>query len=133
MSNYSMDPDQIEFGVDTALNVTVDENGEDITGDQVVRNTIEEGVLADSVGIDTFNVAEHYRAGFMDSAGAVVLSAIAARTERIQLGTAVTVLSTQDPVRVFTQFSTLDAVSNGRAQITLGRGSLTDSFPLFGL
>ncbi|MDQ1550712.1 MAG: hypothetical protein QOD50_134 [Actinomycetota bacterium] len=133
MSNYWMDPDQIEFGVDTALNVTVDENGEDITGDQVVRNTIEEGVLADSVGIDTFNVAEHYRAGFMDSAGAVVLSAIGARTERIQLGTAVTVLSTQDPVRVFTEFATLDAISNGRAQITLGRGSLTDSFPLFGL
>jgi probable LLM family oxidoreductase len=132
MSNHRLDPDTIEFGVDTALNITVDENGDDISGDQVVRNTINEGILADSVGIDTFNVAEHYRAGFMDSAGAVVLSAIAARTERIQLGTAVTVLSTQDPVRVFTEFSTLDAISNGRAQITLGRGSLPDSFPLFG-
>ena len=132
MSNYWLDPDQIEFGVDTALNITVDDNGDDIPGDQVVRNTIEEGILADNVGIDTFNVAEHYRAGFMDSAGAVVLSAIGARTERIRLGTAVTVLSTQDPVRVFTEFSTLDALSNGRAQITLGRGSLPDSFPLFG-
>ena len=80
MSNLWLNPDEIEFGVDTALNVTVDENGDDIPGDQVVRNTIEEGVLADSVGIDTFNVAEHYRAGFMDSAGAVVLSAIGART-----------------------------------------------------
>jgi probable LLM family oxidoreductase len=133
MSNLWTNPDEIEFGVDTALNTTVDENGDDVPGDQVVRNTIEEGVLADSVGIDTFNVAEHYRAGFMDSAGAVVLAAIGARTTRIQLGTAVTVLSTQDPVRLFTQFSTLDAISNGRAQITLGRGSLTDSFPLFGL
>ncbi len=93
----------------------------------MVRNTIEEAVLADSVGIDTFNVAEHYRAGFMNSAGAVVLPAIGARTKRIQLGTAVTVLSTQDPVRVFSEFSTVDAISSGRAQITLGRGALTDS------
>jgi len=92
----------------------------------------EEGVFADAVGIDSFNISEHYRPDFMDSAGHVMLAAIAGRTERIRLGTAVTVLSTQDPVRVYTEFATLDAVSNGRAQLIVGRGSLTESFPLFG-
>src|SRR4029077_2173508 len=82
--------------------------------------------------IDSFNIGEHYRAELMDSAGQVMLAAIASRTERIRLGPAVTVLSTQDPVRVYTDFATLDAVSNGRAQLIVGRGSLTDSFPLFG-
>src|SRR4029077_8040516 len=82
--------------------------------------------------IDSFNIAEHYRRDMMDSAAHVILAAIAGRTERIRLGTAVTVLSTQDPVRVYTQFATLDAVSNGRAQLIVGRGSLTESFPLFG-
>ncbi len=106
--------------------------GRPIPGDQVIRNTVEEAVLADEVGIDSFNIGEHYRTEFMDSADHVVLAAIASRTERIRLGTAVTVLSTQDPVRVYTDFATLDAVSNGRAQLIVGRGSLTDSFPLFG-
>src|SRR6185369_16375269 len=87
---------------------------------------------AEAVGIDSFNIGEHYRTEFMDSAAHVVLAAIAGRTERIRLGTAVTVLSTQDPVRLYTNFATLDAVSNGRAQLIVGRGSLTDSFPLFG-
>jgi len=121
-----------EFGLDTFLPVTVDESGQPIGGDQVIRNTVEEAVLAESVGIDSFNVGEHYRPEFMDSAGHVILAAIASRTERIRLGTAVTVLSTQDPVRLYTGFATLDAVSNGRAQLIVGRGSLTDSFPLFG-
>ena len=89
-------------------------------------------VAAEAVGIDSFNIGEHYRTEFMDSASHVVLAAIASRTERIRLGTAVTVLSTQDPVRLYTDFATLDAVSNGRAQLIVGRGSLTDSFPLFG-
>jgi probable LLM family oxidoreductase len=121
-----------EFGLDTFLPITVDRAGHPISGDQAIRNTVEEGVLAEAVGIDSFNIGEHYRTEFMDSAGHVVLAAIASRTERIRLGTAVTVLSTQDPVRLYSNFATLDAVSNGRAQLIVGRGSLTDSFPLFG-
>jgi probable LLM family oxidoreductase len=123
---------EFEFGLDTPAYVTVDESGRQLAGDVVIRNTVEEAVLADSVGIDSFNISEHYRPDFMDSAGHVILAAIAGRTERIRLGTAVTVLSTQDPVRVYAEFATLDAVSNGRAQLIVGRGSLTESFPLFG-
>lgn len=122
----------VEFGLDTFMPVTDDGQGQAVRGDQVVRNIIEEAVLAEAVGIDSFNIGEHYRAEYMDSANHVVLAAIAGRTERIRLGTAVTVLSTQDPVRVYTDFATLDAVSNGRAQLIVGRGSATDSFPLFG-
>jgi alkanesulfonate monooxygenase SsuD/methylene tetrahydromethanopterin reductase-like flavin-dependent oxidoreductase (luciferase family) len=127
-----MNSEETEFGLDTFAPVTVDESGQPVDGDVVIRNTIEEAVLADEVGIDSFNIGEHYRREFMDSAAHVILAAIAGRTERIRLGTAVTVLSTQDPVRVYTDFATLDAVSNGRAQLIVGRGSLTDSFPLFG-
>jgi probable LLM family oxidoreductase len=127
-----MNPDEIEFGLDTPVYVSVDESGQPLDGNVVIRNTIEEAVLADAVGIDSFNIGEHYRPEMMDSAGHVMLAAIAGRTERIRLGTAVTVLSTQDPVRVYTEFATLDAVSNGRAQLIVGRGSLTESFPLFG-
>jgi len=121
-----------EFGLDTFLPVTVDGAGLPISGDQVIQNTVEEAVIAETVGIDSFNIGEHYRREFMDSASHVILAAIASRTERIRLGTAVTVLSTQDPVRLYTDFATLDAVSNGRAQLIVGRGSLTESFPLFG-
>jgi probable LLM family oxidoreductase len=121
-----------EFGLDTFLPVTVDESGQPIGADQVIRNAVEEAVLAEAVGIDSFNIGEHYRREFMDSAGHVVLAAIASRTERIRLGTSVTVLSTQDPVRLYTEFATLDALSSGRAQLIVGRGSLTESFPLFG-
>ena len=98
----------------------------------MVRDAVEEGVLAEQVGIDSFNIGEHYRDDMMDSAAHVVLAAIAGRTERIRLGTAVTVLSTQDPVRLYNNFATLDAVSGGRAQLILGRGSAIESFPLFG-
>ena len=122
----------LEFGLDTFMPVTDDGHGQAVRGDQVVRDTIEEAVLAEAVGIDSFNIGEHYRPEFMDSANHVVLAAIAGQTQRIRLGTAVTVLSTQDPVRVYTDFATLDAVSNGRAQLIVGRGSATDSFPLFG-
>jgi probable LLM family oxidoreductase len=122
----------VEFGLDTFLPITGDAAGQPVSGDQVIRNAVEEAVLAESVGIDSFNIGEHYRTEFMDSANHVVLAAIAGRTERIRLGTAVSVLSTQDPVRLYTDFATLDAVSNGRAQLIVGRGSLTDSFPLFG-
>jgi probable LLM family oxidoreductase len=127
-----MTAQDIEFGLDSFVAVSVDESGNELSGNVVIRNTIEEAVLADAVGIDSFNIAEHYRSDMMDSAGHVMLAAIAGRTQRIRLGTAVTVLSTQDPVRVYTNFATLDAVSNGRAQLILGRGSLTESFPLFG-
>jgi len=122
----------IEFGLDSFVPITVDESGRELSGDVVIRNTVEEAVLADAVGIDSFNIAEHYRRDMMDSAGSIILAAIAGRTKRIRLGTAVTVLSTQDPVRVYTEFATLDAVSNGRAQLIAGRGSLVESFPLFG-
>ncbi len=123
---------EFEFGLDTFIPVTVDRGGQPVRGDRVIRDTVEEAILAESAGIDSFNIGEHYRTEFMDSANHVVLAAIASRTERIRLGTAVTVLSTQDPVRVYTDFATLDAVSNGRAQLIVGRGSLTESFPLFG-
>src|ERR1700682_2262296 len=122
----------IEFGLDSFVPISVDETGRELSGDAVIRNTVEEAVLADAVGIDSFNIAEHYRQDMMDSAASIILAAIAGRTKRIRLGTAVTVLSTQDPVRVYTEFATLDAVSNGRAQLIVGRGSLTESFPLFG-
>src|ERR1700682_5287260 len=122
----------IEFGLDTPAYVTVDESGQPLSGDVVIRNTIEEAVLADAVGIDSFNIGEHYPPELMDSAGHVMLAAIAGRTEHIRLGTAVTVLSTQDPVRVYTDFATLDAVSKGPPTLIVVRGSLTDSFPLFG-
>src|ERR1700730_9604839 len=127
-----MTTQDIEFGLDSFVPISVDESGQEVRGDVVIRNTVEEAVLADAVGIDSFNIGEHYRPDMMDSAGHVILAAIAGRTERIRLGTAVTVLSTQDPVRVYTEFATLDAVSNGRAQLIVGRGSLTESFPLFG-
>src|SRR5258707_15715925 len=122
----------IEFGLDSFVPITVDQSGRELSGDVVIRNTVEEAVLADAVGVDSFNIAEHYRQDMMDSAASIILAAIAGRTKRIRLGTAVTVLSTQDPVRVDTQFATLDAVSNGRPQLIAGRGSLVESFPPFG-
>jgi probable LLM family oxidoreductase len=122
----------LEFGLDTFGDVTVGADGKLLRHAQVIRNVIEEAALADELGIDAFGVGEHHRPDFAISAPEVVLAAIAGRTKRIILGTAVTVLSTDDPVRVFERFSSLDAASNGRAEITLGRGSFTESFPLFG-
>jgi probable LLM family oxidoreductase len=122
----------VEFGLDTFGDVTVDAQGNRLSQAQVIRNVVEEGVLADRLGIDSFGVGEHHRDDFAISAPELVLAAIASRTERIRLGTAVTVLSSDDPVRVFERFATLDAISNGRVEITLGRGSFTESFPLFG-
>src|SRR5258708_7600115 len=125
-------PQDIEFGLDSFVPISVDESGRELSGDAVIRNTVEEAGLPDAVGIDSFNNPETSRQDMMDSAASIILAAIAGRTKRIRLGTAVTVLSTQDPVRVYTQFATLDAVSNGRAQLIAGRGSLVESFPLFG-
>jgi probable LLM family oxidoreductase len=122
----------IEFGLDTFGDVTRDTTGQLLPQAQVLRHVVEEAVVADRVGIDAFSVGEHHRADFAISAPEVVLAAIASRTSRIRLGSAVTVLSTDDPVRVFQRFSTIDAVSNGRAEITVGRGSFTESYPLFG-
>lgn len=122
----------VKLGLDTFGDVTVDPDGRPVSDAQVIRNVIEQGVLADRVGIDAFSIGEHHRPDFAVSAPEMVLSAIASRTERILLGTAVTVLSSDDPVRVQERFATLDAVSSGRAEVTLGRGSFTESFPLFG-
>lgn len=124
--------DSIELGVDTFGDVTVGTDGTLLTQAQTLRHVIEQGALADQVGLDFFGVGEHHRGDFAISAPEVILSAIAARTSRIHLGSAVTVLSTDDPVRVFQRFSTLNAVSNGRAEVIVGRGSFTESFPLFG-
>jgi len=122
----------IELGLDTFGDVTDDSDGEPLAQAQVLRNVVEEAMLADRLGLAFFGVGEHHRKDFAVSAPEVVLAAIAGRTERIHLGTAVTVLSTDDPVRVYQRFSTLNALSNGRAEIILGRGSFTESFPLFG-
>ena len=120
-----------ELGLNTFGDVPTD-NGRTLSDAETVRLLVEEAKLAERVGLDVFSVGEHYRKGFVDSAGAVILAGIATATERIKLGTAVTVLSTNDPVRLYNEFSTLDAMSNGRAQMVLGRASQTQSFPLFG-
>lgn len=122
----------VQLGLDTFGDVTVDREGQRLSDATVLRNVVEQGVLADQVGVDAFGVGEHHRNDFAVSSPEIVLAAIAARTSRIKLGTAVTVLSSDDPVRVYERFATLDAVSSGRAEITLGRGSFTESFPLFG-
>lgn len=98
-----------------------------------IQHLLERIETADRVGLDVFGIGEHHRAEFLDSAPSVILAAAAARTQRIKLTSAVTVLSAADPVRVFQQFATLDLVSNGRAEMVVGRGSFTESFPLFGL
>ncbi|WP_043644259.1 LLM class flavin-dependent oxidoreductase [Nocardioides alkalitolerans] len=123
---------EIKLGLDTFGDVTVDADGRPLSHAQVIRDVVAQGVLADQVGIDAFGVGEHHRDDYAVSAPEILLAAIAARTERITLGTAVTVLSSDDPVRVYEKFATLAAVSDGRAEVTLGRGSFTESFPLFG-
>jgi probable LLM family oxidoreductase len=122
----------LEFGLDTFGDVTRGADGALLPHAQVIRNVVEEGVLADQLGLDFIGLGEHHRADFAISAPEVVLAAIAARTRKIHLGSAVTVLSSDDPIRVFQRFSALDAVSGGRAEVILGRGSFTESFPLFG-
>ena len=124
--------DTLELGLDTFGDVSAGPDGRLLSHAEVIRNVVEEAVLADALGIDFFGVGEHHRSDFAVSSPEMVLAAIAGRTLRIRLGSAVTVLSSDDPVRVFQRFSTLDAVSNGRAEVILGRGSFTESFPLFG-
>ena len=122
----------LELGLDTFGDVTLADDGTTKPQPQVIRDVVEEGVLADAVGVDFIGIGEHHRADFAVTTPDVVLAAIAARTERIRLGSAVTVLSSDDPIRVFQRFATLDAVSDGRAEVILGRGSFIESFPLFG-
>jgi probable LLM family oxidoreductase len=125
-------PFPLVFGLDTFGDVTHDDDDRPLSHAQTIRNLVEQGVLADQVGIDFFGIGEHHTDDFPLSAADVVLAAIAARTSRIRVGSAVTVLSSDDPVRVFQRYSTLDAISSGRAEVILGRGSSIDSFPLFG-
>jgi probable LLM family oxidoreductase len=122
----------LELGLDTFGDVTASADGTLLPHAHVLRNLGAEAVLADQVGIDFIGVGEHHRADCAVSAPEVVLAAIAGRTSRIRLGSAVTVLSSDDPIRVFQRFATLDALSHGRAEVILGRGSFTESFPLFG-
>src|SRR3954449_256688 len=123
----------MEIGLTSFAETTPDpRTGEKPGSAQRLRELIEEIVLADQVGLDVFGLGEHHRPDFAASAPAVVLAAAAARTERIRLSSAVTVLSSDDPVRVFQDFATLDLLSDGRAEIWAGRGSFTESFPLFG-
>jgi probable LLM family oxidoreductase len=122
----------LELGLDTFGDATVDGDGNALSQAQAIRDVVAQAELADQLGLAFFGVGEHHRPDFSVSAPEVVLAAIAARTTRIHLGSAVTVLSTDDPVRVFERFSTLNAISNGRAEVIVGRGSFTESFPLFG-
>ncbi len=123
---------RLELGIDTFGDVTLGADGRPLGESEVIRHVVEEGVLADQVGVDFLGIGEHHRDDFAVSSPEMVLAAIAGRTRRIRLGSAVTVLSSDDPVRVFQRFATLDAVSDGRAEVILGRGSFTESFPLFG-
>lgn len=124
--------EQISLGLDTFGDVTNGADGHPKRHDEVLRDVVEQAVLADELKIDFIGLGEHHRPDFALSSPEVVLGAIAGRTSRIKLGTAVTVLSSDDPVRVFQRFSTLNAVSNGRAEPILGRGSFTESYALFG-
>src|ERR1700753_1649897 len=122
----------LEFGLDTFGDVTRGADVAPLSHAQVIRNVIDEAVLADELGINFIGLGEHHRADFAISAPEVAWAAIAARTRQIKLGSAVTVLSSDDPIRVFQRFATVDAASGGRAEGILGRGSVTESFPLFG-
>src|ERR1700752_4075197 len=122
----------MEIGLDSFVAATVDATGRAVEPARHLRELLEAIALADEVGLDVFGIGEHHRREFLDSAPAVILAAAAARTNRIRLTSAVTVLSAADPVRVFQEFATLDLISGGRAEIMAGRGSFIESFPLFG-
>lgn len=124
--------DGLSLGLDTFGDVSRGPDGAYLPMDQVLRDVVEQAVVADKAGVDFIGLGEHHRPDFAISAPEIMLAAIAGRTERIRLGTAVTVLSTDDPVRAFQRFSTLNAISNGRAEAVFGRGSFTESYGLFG-
>lgn len=127
-----IDASRVQFGLDTFGDITHAAADSFTPAAQVIRDVIEEAVLADQVGIDVIGLGEHHRPDFAISSPDVILAAIAARTERIRLNTSVTVLSTDDPIRVYERFATLHAISGGRAEVTVGRGSFIESYPLFG-
>jgi probable LLM family oxidoreductase len=120
------------FGLDTFGDVPEDDSGELVSYAAAIRQVVDEAVLADDLGVDVIAVGEHHRPEYSVSTPETVLAGIATRTSRIRLASGVTVLSSDDPVRVFQRFSTVDALSHGRAEVILGRGSFTESFPLFG-
>lgn len=122
----------ILFGLDSFGDIPTDKEGKLMTQAAAIRQVVDEAVLADDLGIDVIALGEHHRSDFSISSPETVLAGIATKTKKIKLASGVTVLSSDDPVRVFERFATLDALSNGRAQIILGRGSFTESFPLFG-
>lgn len=122
----------VEFGLDTFGDVPETDNGTLASHGQAIRQVLEEAILADELGIDVIALGEHHRPEYSISSPETVLAGIATRTSRIRLSSGVTVLSSDDPVRVFQRFATVDALSNGRAEVILGRGSFTESFPLFG-
>lgn len=126
------DASSLQLGIGTFGDLTVQADGTPNSGAETIRQIVDQGVLADEAGITSINLGEHHRPDFAVTSPETVLAAIAARTSTIRLGTGVTVLSSDDPVRVYEKFATLDAVSAGRAEITVGRGSFTESFPLFG-
>lgn len=122
----------LEFGLDTFGDVPVDDTGAPVSHAAAIRQVLDEAVLADQIGVDVIALGEHHRPEYSVSTPETVLAGIATRTERIRLASGVTVLSSDDPVRVFQRFATVDALSRGRAEVILGRGSFTESFPLFG-
>lgn len=128
----SKTPTKILFGLDSFGDIPKDSEGKLMTHAGAIRQVVDEAILADTLGIDVIALGEHHRADFAISSPEMVLAGIATQTKTIKLASGVTVLSSDDPVRVFERFATLDALSNGRAQIILGRGSFTESFPLFG-
>src|SRR5881296_2684765 len=121
----------MQIGIDSFA-AAYDDSSLAVSPSDRLRNLVEQIEHADQVGLDAFGIGEHHRREYLDSAPAVILGAAAARTNRIRLTSAVTVLSSADPVRVFQNFATLDLLSQGRAEMVVGRGSFTDSFPLFG-
>ena len=123
----------MEIGIDSFAAISPDENGIYSDAAQSVRDLLQRIEVADAAGLDVFGIGEHHRREYLDSAPAVLLAAGAARTRNIRLASSVTVLSAADPVRVFQNFATLDLISGGRAEIVVGRGSFSESFPLFGL
>src|SRR5262250_3066231 len=122
----------MQIGIDSFA-AAYDESSRAVSPSERLRNLVEQVEHADQVGLDVFGIGEHHRQEYLDAAPAVILGAAAARTRRIRLTSAVTVLSAADPVRVFQQFATLDLLSNGRAEMVVGRGSFIEAFPLFGL
>jgi probable LLM family oxidoreductase len=127
-----MNVSELQFGLDTFGDMSLDDQGRPVSAGQVIRDVVEQAKLAEEVGLNSFNIGEHHRDDYAVSAPDTILAGIATVTSKIKLGTGVTVLSSDDPVRVYQRFATIDALSNGRAEITAGRGSFIESFPLFG-